>query len=57
MASSIRYIVRKAKAVYDELCSDAYEDSRWPPGEAVMSVDPYFSLPVVPPPSTSSVSA
>ena len=45
--STISYILRKAKAFYNECCCDAYEDERMKRVEVAM-VDPYFSMPVFP---------
>ncbi|OWM65036.1 hypothetical protein CDL15_Pgr028754 [Punica granatum] len=46
MATSIRHILRRAKAFYNELYCDAYDDPKLSSGE-VMNIDPYFSVPVV----------
>lgn len=54
VASSIRHVLRKAKAFCNELCCDAYDDARIASSSPKeMRIDPYFSLPVVTP-STSS---
>ena len=45
MASSICYILRKAKAFNNECCCDAFKDLRI---NKVMLVDLYFSIPVIP---------
>ncbi|GAV88752.1 hypothetical protein CFOL_v3_32173, partial [Cephalotus follicularis] len=52
MTSSISYILRKAKAFYNECCCDAFEDPVLM-GKQVTLVDSYFSTPVVPPPTIS----
>lgn len=46
MASSISYILRKAKVFNNQCCRDAFKDSRM--GNQAMLVDPYFSIPVIP---------
>lgn len=54
LESSIRYILMKAKAFYKEFCCDAFEGSLVVKNDGVVSlVDPYFSIPVAPPPSVS----
>ncbi|KAF8033464.1 hypothetical protein BT93_D2160 [Corymbia citriodora subsp. variegata] len=54
LESSMRYILMKAKAFFNEFCCDAFEDSLVVKNDAVVSVvDPYFSIPVTPPPSVS----
>lgn len=45
--STISHILRKAKAFYNECCCDAYEDEKMKKIE-VISIDPYFSMPVLP---------
>lgn len=49
MAASIKHILRKAKAFYNELCCDAYNDARSSSQELAVGIDPYFSLPVLTP--------
>ncbi|KAI3439732.1 uncharacterized protein J3R85_004370 [Psidium guajava] len=54
LESSIRYILMEAKAFYNEFCHDASEDSLVVKNDELVSmVDPYFSIPVTPPPSVS----
>ncbi|XP_010054918.2 uncharacterized protein LOC104443287 [Eucalyptus grandis] len=54
LGSSIKYILMKAKAFYNEFCCDAFEDSLVVKNDGAVSlVDPYFSIPVTPPPSVS----
>lgn len=50
MASSISYILRKARAFYNELCCENYDDS-FQGNEAMLIANPYFSVPVIPPPN------
>ncbi|KAL5796884.1 hypothetical protein ACOSQ2_001704 [Xanthoceras sorbifolium] len=50
--SSIRYILRKAKALFNELSCDNY-DKPTVLGDQVMGVDPYFSIPVLHPPNVA----
>ncbi|KAF9685644.1 hypothetical protein SADUNF_Sadunf03G0075900 [Salix dunnii] len=51
MSSSISYILRKARAFYNEFCCDNYfDDSSSAMRHEFMLADPYFSFPVIPPP-------
>ncbi|KAI4372174.1 hypothetical protein MLD38_010443 [Melastoma candidum] len=52
VATSIRYILRKAKAFYNECCCAAFADEAV--NNEVASVEPYFSIPVIHPPPVSS---
>ncbi|KAK1569336.1 hypothetical protein Q3G72_035601 [Acer saccharum] len=54
--SSIRYILRKARAFYNELACDNYDvDIPTVLGDQVMGVDPYFSIPVIHPPNAALI--
>ncbi|KAF5735239.1 hypothetical protein HS088_TW15G00740 [Tripterygium wilfordii] len=50
MTSTISYILRKARAFYNEFCCDTFDDPFVGTNELTL-VDPYFGLPVVPPPT------
>ncbi|GAY53495.1 hypothetical protein CUMW_149590 [Citrus unshiu] len=49
VTTSIRYLLRKARAFYNEFCSEKYDDNP-KVFKQVMIADPYFSIPVIPPP-------
>ncbi|KAJ4729122.1 hypothetical protein OWV82_001952 [Melia azedarach] len=60
MRASISCILGKAKAFYNELCCDYCDTDTYNNNttttlilnhEQVMAVDPYFSIPVIPPPT------
>ncbi|KAJ6347668.1 hypothetical protein OIU76_004197 [Salix suchowensis] len=56
MSSSISYILRKSRAFYNEFCCDNYfDDSSSAMGHEMMLADPYFSFPVIPPPTIESI--
>ncbi|KAJ6415425.1 hypothetical protein OIU84_004256 [Salix udensis] len=56
MSSSISYILRKSRAFYNEFCCDKYfDDSSSAMGHELMLADPYFSFPVIPPPTIESI--
>ena len=48
VTTSIRYILRKARAFYNEFCSEKYDDHPKMFNQ-VMIAEPYFSIPVIPP--------
>ncbi|CAK7355916.1 unnamed protein product [Dovyalis caffra] len=49
-SSSISYILRKARAFYNEFCCDNFFDDSLLMGHELLA-DPYFSFPVIPPPT------
>ncbi|GLT74903.1 hypothetical protein SLA2020_466680 [Shorea laevis] len=54
LTSPISYILRKARAFCNEFCCDSYND-RIRGNEAMLLANPYFSIPVIPPPSVAQV--
>ncbi|KAK2661954.1 hypothetical protein Ddye_000528 [Dipteronia dyeriana] len=48
------YILRKARAFYNELSCDIY-DIPTVIGDQAMGVDPYFSIPVIHPPNIALI--
>lgn len=55
MSSSISYILRKARAFYNEFCCDNYFDDSSIRGHELVLADPYFSFPVIPPPTIAPI--
>ncbi|KAJ6943178.1 hypothetical protein NC652_008843 [Populus alba x Populus x berolinensis] len=55
MSSSISYILRKARAIYNEFCCDNYFDDSSIRGHELVVADPYFSFPVIPPPTIAPI--
>lgn len=49
VTTSVRYILRKARAFYNELCCETYDDHTKMFNQ-VMIAEPYFSIPVIPSP-------
>lgn len=55
MSSSISYILRKARSFYNEFCCDNYFDDSSITGHELVLAGPYFSFPVIPPPTIAPI--